>query len=193
MPGKFAIQIDPELIFKVTEPEKYEQQKRIDLFRRAHRPRRAIPAPEPRQPSETLAPAEPPQLLHPVPPSDEFLAAANKPWHGRRHDDDNAALAPYRKAASECAQAVDILQKQEEKEREEVQRKAKELRSKQYQPPKPKPLPCPDEQKACIICLTENRSDPLKCQDAIKAYSLCAQQVRQHFVAAGFGSPQMNT
>ncbi|KAI5056084.1 hypothetical protein GOP47_0029605 [Adiantum capillus-veneris] len=184
MSGKFAIQIDPELVFKVTEPEMYERQKRL-LFRRTHRPRR----PEPHQPS---GPEEPPQLLHQT-PSDGFLAAANKPWHGHRHDDDNAALAPYRKVAAECAHAVESLRKQEEVEREEVQRRAKELQTKQYRPPEPKPFPCPDEQRACIKCLTENRDDPLRCQDAIKSYSLCAQQVRQCFVTAGFGSPHGKT
>ncbi|KAI5068693.1 hypothetical protein GOP47_0017038 [Adiantum capillus-veneris] len=189
MSGRFAIQINPELIFKVTEPEMYVRQKRVDLFRRT---RRAEPVPEPHEPLEPLAPVEPPQPLHQT-PSDGFLAAANKPWHGHCHDDDNAALAPYRKVAAGCVHAVESLRNQEEVEREEVQRRAKELQSKQYHPPEPKPFPCPDEQRACIKCLTENRDDPLKCQDAIKSYSLCAQQVRQRFVTAGFGSPQGNS
>lgn len=192
MTGKFGIEINPELIFKLTEPEKYERQRNLELFKKTPRPRSPIAKPEPQQPLQTLAPAEVPQPLY-VPPSHETLAAGNKSRHGHHHGDNNAALAPYRKVAADCEHAVQSLRRQEEKEREEVQRRAKELHSKQYHPPEPKPFPCPDEQKACITCLTDNREDPLKCQDAIKAYSLCAQQVRQRFVTAGFGSPQVNT
>ncbi|KAH7300412.1 hypothetical protein KP509_24G061500 [Ceratopteris richardii] len=111
--------------------------------------------------------------------------------HHYEHGDD-AALAPYRKVAAECERALESLRKQEITGREDVQRRAKEIQSKQYRPPEQKPIPCLAEQKACTICLTENRSDPLKCQDVVKAYARCAEQVRQRFVTTGFGSPPMN-
>eukprot|EP00250_Pteridium_aquilinum_P000864 c11039_g1_i1 orf=103-696(+) len=197
MTGKFGIQINPELILKLTDPDKYQRQNSVDLFQKPQRPRRPVAKPEPLKPSQPLAaPEASPSPAPPVSSKPETLPSPPL-WHGpafftpdRREED---ALAPYRKVAAECERAVESLQKAEEKEREEVQRRVKELQSKQYRAPEPKRFPCPDEQTACISCLTENRDNPLKCQDSIKAYSLCAGQVRQRFVRDGFSSPKVNT
>lgn len=193
MTGKFNIQINPELILKLVEPDKYERQKSIDLFQKPRIPRSAIATPEPQKPLQTLVSPETSPPSAPSSPSlitPSEIRAPPKPWHGVREDDE---LASYRKVAADCEHAVESLRKQEGKEREEVQRRAKELQNKQYRAPEPKPFPCPDEKKACIACLTENRHDILKCQDSIRAYSLCAEQVRQRFVTSGFSSPQVNT
>lgn len=197
MTGKFGIQINPELILKLTEPDKYHHQGSLDFFPKP--PPKAIVKPEPETPSQTLAPPVTSPL--PPPPEKPVVAAEtlapSKLWKApvsltpdRREDE---VLEPLRKVAAECEQVVESLRKQEGKEREEVQRRAREIQSKQYQAPQPKPVPCPDEQRACIVCLTENRDNPLKCQDIIKAYSLCAEQVRQRFVSSGFSFPQVNS
>ncbi|KAH7300411.1 hypothetical protein KP509_24G061400, partial [Ceratopteris richardii] len=162
-----------ELILKLTEPEKDERQKRIGVRKPSRTPSGLIPE-EPSPPAEAKPHVEKPLLDH----------------HYEHGDD--AALAPYRKVAAECERALESLRKQEITGREDVQRRAKEIQSKQYRPPEQKPIPCLAEQKACTICLTENRSDPLKCQDVVKAYARCAEQVRQRFVTTGFGSPPMN-
>ncbi|KAH6559487.1 hypothetical protein KP509_1Z006300 [Ceratopteris richardii] len=187
MTGNFGIQINPELILKLTEPEKYERQKRIGVRKPSRTPSGLIPK-EPRKPPQEL-PFQP----FPLGPPAEAKPHVEKPLldHHYEHGDD-AALAPYRKVAAECERALESLRKQEITDREDVQRRAKEIQSKQYRPPERKPIPCLAEQKACTICLTENRSDPLKCQDVVKAYARCAEQVRQRFVTTGFGSPPVN-
>lgn len=69
----------------------------------------------------------------------------------------------------------DVLIKIEDEEMLKVQQLADVMLHSEYAAPARPPF-CQQEAAACLQCYEQNQSDPLKCRDAVAAYSRCATE-----------------
>jgi len=76
-----------------------------------------------------------------------------------------------------------LLIKHEDEELPKVQQQVQELMDKQYKAPMRAP-PCAAEKGACLACYQAFPDDPLRCAEAVAAFSKCAKQAYQDVLLA---------
>ncbi|KAL3685177.1 hypothetical protein R1sor_003199 [Riccia sorocarpa] len=185
MSNQFALQVTPELMYRLTQDERKPPRRR--------RPKRDSVSPLPSEPSiqaddqESQAsstigvPGRDPYLppfLGPQAPFGGLFGAPAQPAADFKNE-----LAPVYQAIEESERIAQKLHQKGDEELERVKELALELKDKQYKAPSHAP-PCQSERAACVDCYKQNAKNPLLCAKVVQAFVGCSRQAQEEFIAS---------
>ncbi|KAL2653375.1 hypothetical protein R1flu_021503 [Riccia fluitans] len=188
MSNQFALQVTPELMYRLT------QEERKPPKRRSARQKRESVSPLPAEQrlqaddQESLAsstigvPGRDPYLPPFLGPQAPFGGLFGNP--SQPATDFKKELAPVYQAIEESERIARKLHKRGDEELEKVKEMAVDLKEKQYRAPSHAP-PCQSERAACVDCYTQNPKNPLLCAKVVQAFVGCSRHAQEEFIASG--------